>query len=148
MFSQQTARPTINTLMLASSAAGSRGALAPVGMGNTKWENRELERWRKQLLGDETLDAMGFSVLPPLPYSRTIVRGRWRYGAFPQRFEPFFEALYSLAIRDELVRTARSPGKQAADPFLPGRQEQTGGAEIPVRGEKAYPAKEGLMHGA
>lgn len=145
MFSQQTARPTINTLVLASRAAGCRGALAPVGMGKTQWENRELDRWREQLLGDQALVTMGFGVLPPLPYSKTIVRGRWRYGTFPQRFEPFFDALYSLAVDGKRMRPTQDPSK----PRTPSAVERSSsGAEIPMRKQEGHFTPEGLPHGA
>jgi hypothetical protein len=144
MFSQQTARPTINTLMLASRAAGCRGALAPVGMGKTQWENRELDRWREQLLGDQALVAMGFGVLPPLPHSKTIVRGRWRYGTFPQRFEPFFDALYALAVDGKRMRSTQDSSK----PSTPSAVERSSsGGEIPMRKQKGHFAPEGLPHG-
>jgi hypothetical protein len=145
MFSQQTARPTINTLMLASRAAGCRGALAPVGMGKTQWENRELDRWREQLLGDQALVAMGFGVLPPLPHSKTIVRGRWRYGTFPQRFEPFFDALYALAVDGKRIGSSQDPIKPSTPPEVERSSE---GPDIPVREKMGHLAPEGLPHGA
>jgi hypothetical protein len=145
MFSQQTARPTINTLMLASRAAGCRGALAPVGMGKTQWENRELDRWREQLLGDQALVAMGFGVLPPLSHSKAIVRGRWRYGTFPQRFEPFFDALYFLAVDGQRMRSIQD----SSEPRSPSAVERSSsGAEIPLSKQKEHFASEGLPHGA
>ena len=87
MLSQQTARPTINTLKVALHHQRKRGALVPMGIGYAKWEDRELERWQNKLRTSQALIAMGFEVLPGLPYSRIILRGRWRYGKFPKRFE-------------------------------------------------------------
>jgi hypothetical protein len=145
MLSQQTARPTINTLVLASRAAGCRGALAPVGMGKTQWENRELDRWREQLLGDQALAAMGFGVLPPLPHSKTIVRGRWRNGTFPQRFEPFFDALYSLAVDIKRMR----PTQGSSKPSTPSAVDRSSsGAEPAASKQEGHFAPKGLPHGA
>lgn len=93
MLSQQTARPTINTLKLALNHRHRRGALIPMGIGKANWEKRELDHWEQKLRGSPALIAMGFDVLPGMPYSRTVVRGQWRYGKFPQRFIPSMEAI-------------------------------------------------------
>jgi hypothetical protein len=148
MFSQQTARPTINTLMLASRKAGCRGALAPVGMGKTQWEKKELDRWRKQLLRDEALAAIGFGVLPPLPHSKTIVRGRWRYGAFPRRFEPFFDALYSLAVDGDRRRATEDSSISAVNSRLPEATASSRDSEVPLMAKRHTVAQEGIRHGA
>ena len=86
MLSQQTAKPTINTLKMVLCHHQRNGALIPMGIGNANWEARELERWQRKLQASQALTVMGFEVLPGLPYSRTILRGRWRYGKFPKRF--------------------------------------------------------------
>ncbi len=93
MLSQQTARPTINTLKVALHNHQRKGALIPIGIGNANWEARELERWQRKLRASEALIAMGFEVLPGLPYSRIILRGRWRYGKFPKRFESTMDGI-------------------------------------------------------
>lgn len=93
MLSQQTAKPTINTLKVAVQYRGMRGALLPMGIGNAKWESRELERWQQKLQASPALNQMGFEVLPGLPYSRAILRGRWRYGTFPKPFAPIMDGI-------------------------------------------------------
>jgi len=93
MLSQQTARPTINTLKLALNHRRRRGALIPMGIGKTNWETKELDRWTQKLQSSPALVAMGFDVLPGMPYSKIVVRGRWRYGKFPQRFIPPMDAI-------------------------------------------------------
>jgi cellulose biosynthesis protein BcsQ len=93
MLSQQTARPTINTLKLALNHHHRRGALIPIGIGKTRWEARELAHWTQQLRSSPALLEMGFNVLPGMPYSKIIVRGQWRYGKFPKRFELHMEAI-------------------------------------------------------
>jgi hypothetical protein len=98
MLSQQTARPTMNTLMVAMSYEKRCGAMVPVGTGKTQWEEDELSRWATQLRSDAALQAIGFSVLPSLPYSRTLIRGKWRYGTFPKPFLPFFNELEALIL--------------------------------------------------
>lgn len=147
MFSQQTARPTINTLMLARQIGCSHGALAPVGMGKTQWESKELNRWRKQLLQDETLAGMGFGVLPSLPFSKTIVRGRWRYGAFPRRHVPFFEAI--LDFVQEVGPQGRTDSAGASDVGKAPRGTTSAslGRAVPVHEDAYSLAGEGVAGG-
>jgi hypothetical protein len=64
-----------------------------MGIGNAKWESRELERWQRKLQASPALNQMGFEVLPGLPYSRAILRGRWRYGTFPKPFTPIMDGI-------------------------------------------------------
>lgn len=103
MLSQQTAKPTINTLKVALHHHRRKGALVPMGIGNADWEVRELERWQGKLRTSHTLTAMGFEVLPGLPYSRTILRGRWRYGKFPKRFVPTMDAICQFIFQGPTV---------------------------------------------
>lgn len=100
MFSQQTARPTINTLKAAILYNCRRGALLPMGIGNAGWEARELERWKEQLQTNRALIEMGFTVLSGMPYSRIILRGRWRYGRFPKSFAPIMEGIRSFVFQE------------------------------------------------
>jgi len=93
MLSQQTAKPTINTLKVALQNHRQRGALLPMGIGNANWEARELERWQKKLRTSQALIHMGFEVLTGIPYSRIILRGRWRHGSFPKRFTPVMDEI-------------------------------------------------------
>jgi len=93
MLSQQSALPTIHTLRMALHHRVRRGALIPVGIGHAQWEARELARWEEKLAGSRALAAMGFEVLPGLPFSRTLLRGRWRNGRFPARFIPAMESI-------------------------------------------------------
>jgi hypothetical protein len=100
MLSQQTAKPTINTLKVALQHNLRRGALLPMGIGSANWEGRELERWRLKLKTSQALSTMGFEVLPGIPYSRTILRGRWRYGTFPKKFIPVMDDIYQFIFRE------------------------------------------------
>jgi cellulose biosynthesis protein BcsQ len=100
MLSQQTAKPTINTLKVALQHHRQRGALLPMGIGSANWEDRELERWRRKLQTSQALTTMGFEVLPGIPYSRSILRGRWRYGTFPKKFAPVMDEICQFIFRE------------------------------------------------
>ncbi len=102
MLSQQSARPTINTLKLALALGCRAGALLPIGIGDTRWEAREQERWAQKLRDSKAVQEIGFSVLPGLPYSRTLMRGRWLKGRFPAHLTEPIAALCEFVLDGEL----------------------------------------------
>ncbi len=120
MLSQQTGRPTINTLQLAIRHRRRVGGLVPVGIGKARWETGELERWANKLRETRALQAMGYRVLPGLPYSKALIRGRWRHGKFPSRFMPPFKAIHSLIWGEPPPRLARTRASPTAGPLHPG----------------------------
>jgi len=121
MLSQQTAKPTINTLKVALQHHRQRGALLPMGIGNSNWEDRELGRWRRKLQTSQALTTMGFEVLPGIPYSRSILRGRWRYGTFPKRFAPVMDEIcqfiFHAQSNEERPKKSNPARDQDQDPF-------------------------------
>jgi len=122
MLSQQTAKPTINTLKVAIQHSHKRGALLPMGIGSANWEGRELERWRRKLKTSQALLTMGFEVLTGIPYSRTILRGRWRYGTFPKKFIPVMDDIYQFIFRE----TSDEERSKKANPAPDQDQDQLG----------------------
>jgi MinD-like ATPase involved in chromosome partitioning or flagellar assembly len=94
--SQQTAIPTINTLKACCFHKTQVGALIPILVGKAGWQKGTMEAWRARLQTAETLKAMGTEVLSPMPFSQTIVRGKWRWGKIPQRFYTTLDEMVSM----------------------------------------------------
>lgn len=107
MLSQQSARPTINTLKLALALGCESGALLPVGIGDTQWEAREQSRWATKVRESKAIQEMGYRVLPGLPYSRTLMRGRWLKGKFPQHLEEPIKSLCHFVLDGERDPTSQ-----------------------------------------
>lgn len=91
--SHQSGIPTLNTLQAALRLETPIGGLIPTMVGRAGWNTTRIEQWRGELARSELLARRGIPLLPPLPYSPTAVRGTWRYGRIPSRFQPLLEDL-------------------------------------------------------
>jgi cellulose biosynthesis protein BcsQ len=96
--SQQTAVPTINTLKACLIHETRVGALIPIMVGNAGWQKGTMESWRARLQTSQALKTMGTEVLSPMPFSQTIVRGKWRWGKIPQRFYPPLDEMIHMIL--------------------------------------------------
>jgi MinD-like ATPase involved in chromosome partitioning or flagellar assembly len=96
--SQQTAIPTINTLKVGCHFKTHIGALIPIMVGKAGWQQEKMEAWQEKLQRADTLKTMGVGVLTPMPFSQTIVRGKWRWGKIPQRFHPTLDEMIEMVL--------------------------------------------------
>lgn len=94
--SQQTAIPTINTLKFCTQLEMQILALIPIMVGKAGWQKGKMEAWREKLRASKALKAMGAQVLTPMPFSQTIVHGKWRWGKIPQRFHPTLDEMIDM----------------------------------------------------
>jgi len=93
--SHQTGVPTLNTIKIALKHNRVISGLIPIMVGSAKWQEDHISAWRNNLDNSNVLKAMGIDVLPSMPFSQTIVRGKWRWGKLPRRFIPTLDAMYT-----------------------------------------------------
>lgn len=94
--SPQSGVPTINTLKACLIHSTHAGGLIPIMVGKAGWQKGTMDTWRAKLQTAESLHTMGTEVLSPMPFSQTIVRGKWRWGKIPQRFHPTLDEMISM----------------------------------------------------
>jgi cellulose biosynthesis protein BcsQ len=99
-FSHQSALPTINTIKTCLIRKTRVRGLIPVMTGKAAWQEAQIEAWRVRLKADELLKALKTEVLPAMPFSQAIVRGRWRWGKIPPRFYPTLDGIVDLIFAD------------------------------------------------
>jgi hypothetical protein len=69
-------------------------------IGEANWEKDQLEGWRRMLVESEALREMNVDVLQGMPYSRLVIRGRWRWGKIPRTVLPALDEIYRKLFRE------------------------------------------------
>jgi len=92
--SQQSGIPTMNTMRVALDHGTKIGGIIPLMIGEANWEKDQLEGWRRMLIESEALREMNVDVLQGMPYSRLVIRGRWRWGKIPRNVLPALDDIY------------------------------------------------------
>jgi len=94
--SEQSAVPTVNTLRYCWAHQIHVGALIPIMVGKAGWQKETIESWAARLRTAPALKAMETEVLSSMPFSQTIVRGKWRWGKIPKRFHSTLDEMISM----------------------------------------------------
>jgi hypothetical protein len=121
--SQQSGIPTTNTVQVALEHGTTIGGIIPLMIGEANWEKDQLKGWRRMLVESEALREMNVDVLQGMPYSRLVIRGRWRWGKIPRTVLPALEEIYRKLFGE-------------ASPGVEGFSYETGAAEEVVVQEK------------
>jgi len=103
MLSKQCARPTTKTLNWISAHQKTLLGILPVASAQAKWENVILEKMTELLETHKGFKAMGASLLPRIPYSRSVVRGEWVTGTFPEIIIPSIDAVYTKIFGESAI---------------------------------------------
>jgi|GEM_PF-2261144 len=98
--SHQTAVPTINTLKTCLIHETAIGGLIPIMIGKAGWQKEKIDAWCERTRRAEALQVLGIEVLSAMPFSQTIVRGKWRWGKIPQRFHPTLDEMVQRIFKD------------------------------------------------
>jgi cellulose biosynthesis protein BcsQ len=93
---QQSGIPTVNTMRVALEHSTKIGGIIPLMIGEANWEQERLEGWRRMLVESEALREMNVNVLQGMPYSRYVIRGRWRWGKIPRTVLPALDEIYQM----------------------------------------------------
>jgi hypothetical protein len=93
---QQSGIPTMNTLRVALQHGTKIGGIIPLMIGEAAWEQDRLKGWRRMLVESEALREMNVNVLRGMPYSRYVIRGRWRWGKIPRTVLPALDEIYQI----------------------------------------------------
>jgi hypothetical protein len=93
---QQSGIPTMNTMRVALEHGTKIGGIIPLMIGEANWEQDRLEGWRRMLVESEALREMNVNVLQGMPYSRYVIRGRWRWGKIPRTVLPALDEIYQM----------------------------------------------------
>jgi hypothetical protein len=91
---QQSGIPTMNTMRVALEHGTKIGGIIPLMIGEANWEKDQLEGWRRMLIESEALREMNVDVLQGMPYSRLVIRGKWRWGNIPRTVLPALDEIY------------------------------------------------------
>jgi hypothetical protein len=83
-------------------------------VGEAGWQTEEIESWRAKLCTSQALQKMGVEVLSAMPFSQTIVRGKWRWGKIPQRFHPMLDEIVNMIFTHP---SWRSPDPYDEEPW-------------------------------
>ena len=118
--SHQSGVPTTNTMKAALVHGTTIGGIIPVMSGEAGWEIDQLDKWREKMKASEALRSMGVRVLANIPYSRQIIRGRWRWGKLPDRMLPTLQEMYGRMFGLE----GMVPGEIEEENVLAGAVEQ------------------------
>jgi MinD-like ATPase involved in chromosome partitioning or flagellar assembly len=110
--SHQSGLPTANTLKTALIHGTTIGGIIPVMSGEAGWEVNQLDKWREKLMASEALRDMGVRVLENIPYSRHIIRGRWRWGKIPDKTIPALEDMYNRILEVEIGEDDKEGAKE------------------------------------
>jgi MinD-like ATPase involved in chromosome partitioning or flagellar assembly len=97
---QQSGIPTTNTVQVALEHGTTIGGIIPLMVGEANWEKDQLKGWRRMLVESEALREMNVDVLQGMPYSRLVIRGRWRWGKIPRPVLPALDEIYRKLFRE------------------------------------------------
>jgi hypothetical protein len=110
--SHQSGLPTTNTMKTAIMHGTTIGGIIPVMSGEAGWEVNQLDKWREKLMASEALRNMGVRVLENVPYSRYVIRGRWRWGKIPNKMMPALEDMYNRITEVEIGEDDKGLAKE------------------------------------
>ncbi len=106
MLSQQTIKPTVNTLAMLQRAEKPLLGLIPLQLGKAQWEAKLLDGWARTLstrFPTLRLVDPDEPIFPALPYARSLLRGQWAASGFPERFFSIFQIGRERAVPGRIL---------------------------------------------